>query len=142
MESVRAIGGPVRETILVVDDNRDAVDMLAALLETSGHTVRRANSAYEAVEVLDEDPTIRLVLSDVRMPGVDGFDFLRVVRQRFPALPIVLITGYPITNEDFPPLGATILQKPFAADELQRVVTEALTNGPATGADAGTARVP
>lgn len=113
-------------TILVVDDDCDAADTTAALLDAIGLSVRAAYSARDGLDLLDECPDICLVVSDIRMPGVDGFDFLRVVKHRFPSLPTLLTTGLPITDEDVIPRGALILQKPFAIEELQRAIAEQL----------------
>ena len=113
-------------TILIVDDDRDAADTIAVLLEASGMSVLSAYSAREGLDRLDERSDICLVVSDIRMPGVDGFDFLRVVRHRFPKLPTVLTTGLPVTDDDIVPHGALILQKPFAVEELKRAVAEQL----------------
>lgn len=115
-------------TILVADDNRDAADVVARLLEAASYRVVRAYSVRQALDLLDETETetIDLVLSDIRMPEFDGFDFLRVLRHRFPTLPIVLITGLPLTDEDVIPNGAVILEKPFAIETLERVIAERL----------------
>jgi len=113
-------------SILLVDDNRDAVDAIAALLCESGHDVAKAYSARDALDLLDENPHIQLVVSDVRMPEVSGFDFRRVVRHRFPDLPMVLITGIPITSDDVVPRDAVILQKPVAIGELELAIAQAL----------------
>jgi len=121
--------------ILVVDDHPDTAELVARLLETAGYDIAQADSAYQAVEHLDGNRDIALILSDIRMPNVDGFDFLRLVRQRYPSLPMVLMTGLPITREDFVPRGAMILQKPFGIDELKRVVAEALTPPPCAPQD-------
>ena len=115
-----------RRTILVVDDDRDAADTIAVLLEASGMSVLSAYSARDGLDRLDERSDIGLVVSDIRMPGVDGFDFLRVVKHRFPSLPTVLTTGLPVTDDDVVPHGALILQKPFAVEDLKRVVAEQL----------------
>ena len=117
---------PPPRTILVVDDDRDAADTIAVLLEATGMAVLSAYSAREGLDRLDECPGICLVISDIRMPGVDGFDFLRVVKHRFPLLPAVLTTGLPITDDDVVPRGALILQKPFAVEDLKRAVAEQL----------------
>lgn len=117
---------PGPRTILVVDDDHDAADTIAVLLETTGMAVATAYSAREGLDRLDERPDICLVISDIRMPGLDGFDFLRVVRHRFPAMPAVLTTGLPVTDEDVVPWGALILQKPFAVEDLKRAVAEQL----------------
>jgi CheY-like chemotaxis protein len=117
---------PRQGRILVVDDNRDAADTIALLLESTGLAVLSAYSARDGLDRLDECADICLVISDIRMPGVDGFDFLRVVRHRFPAMAAVLTTGMPVSDEDVIPRGALILQKPFEVEELQRVVAEQL----------------
>jgi CheY-like chemotaxis protein len=113
-------------TILVVDDNRDTALSTAKVLEALGHAALPAFSAREAVDLLDETPTIRLVLSDIRMPDIDGFDLLRVLRHRFPELPIILMSGLPITSDDVIPPKASILQKPIAIEELERLLAQKL----------------
>jgi CheY-like chemotaxis protein len=118
-------------TILVVDDNRDSALTIAKLLQFSGHSAISAFSAREAVDLLDERP-IDLVLSDIRMPDVDGFDLLRVLRHRFPALPIILMSGLPITSDDVVPAGASILKKPFTIVDLQSVLRQKLPRSTGT----------
>jgi CheY-like chemotaxis protein len=113
-------------SVLVVDDNRDTVEGVALLLEMSGHPAVRAYSAREALNLLDEDPSIRLVLSDVRMPQLDGYDFFRVVAHRYPKLPVVLMTGFPIVDEDDPPPHADVLPKPFDAQLLASITSRYL----------------
>jgi CheY-like chemotaxis protein len=113
-------------SVLVVDDNRDSVEGVAMLLESSGHPVVRAYSAPQALELLDQDPTIRLVLSDVKMPQLDGYDFFRVVAHRYPKLPVVLMTGYPVNDGDDPPPHAAVLPKPFDAALLQSITARYL----------------
>ncbi len=122
--------------ILVVDDDRDGADTTAALLEAIGFTALAAYSARDGLNRLDESPAISLVISDIRMPDVDGFDFVRVVKHRFPELPTLLTTGLPVTDDDVVPRGAVILQKPFAVEALERAVTELLRIQSDAGSDA------
>jgi DNA-binding response OmpR family regulator len=122
-------------TILITDDNDDALQSLAVLLRTMGHQAVPARTVREALDILDERSDIDIVLSDIRMPDVDGFDFLRVLRNRFPALPIVLVTGLPIEKEDVVPREASILQKPFRADELEGAIATALQRKQEQGRD-------
>ena len=113
-------------TVLLADDNREMVDSLSELLRLSGHSVIAAYSVREALDLLDEEPQrIDVVVSDIRMPGADGFDLFRVLRHRFPDLPVVLITGNPTTSDDVIPRGVTILQKPVGIGELQQAIAEA-----------------
>ena len=110
-------------SILITDDNRDAVEVLSTFLEVSGYGTVCAYSAPEALEALDAHAGIACVISDVRMPLLDGFDFLRVVKHRFPKLKVVLVTGHEITNEDVVPAGATILRKPVDLEHLLAIVS-------------------
>jgi DNA-binding NtrC family response regulator len=125
------MGGVKGRSILVLDDNRDAADTLAALLATEGYAVRLAYGVRDALDILDDDLGIAAVVADVRMPDVDGFDFLRVVRLRRPSVNVILITGQPITDKDVVPRGATILQKPVAL----RALLDALASAEAQDAE-------
>ena len=111
--------------ILVVDDNLDLADTLAMQLEHLGHPALARGSVRDALDALDDDPSIRLVITDIRMPDVDGLDFRRVLKHRFPALPVVLMTGLPLSEEDMVPRNVEVLQKPFTTDALLRAVTKA-----------------
>jgi DNA-binding NtrC family response regulator len=115
---------PRAGTVLVTDDNRDVVDALVAFLDMSGYKVIASYSAREALDSLDRDSTVGVVISDVRMPELDGFDFLRVVKHRFPAIKVILVTGHEITDEDVVPAGATILKKPLEFDQLLKLLSE------------------
>ena len=117
-------------TILVVDDNRDSALTLAKLLEFEGYAAIPACSAREAVDLIDEARRIDLVVSDIRMPDVDGFDLLRVLRHRFSSLPIILMTGLPVTPDDVVPGGATILTKPVDTTQLLEAIRQKLARRP------------
>ena len=114
-------------TLLVVEDDHDALAALQAVLEMSDYVVIPARSVREALDLLDQHSEIELVISDIRMPDVDGLDFIRVLRHRFPTLPTILMTGMPITDDDVIPREAIqILTKPVAIDELERAIAERL----------------
>lgn len=112
--------------ILFVDDDEDTAMTYRMLLSTAGFAVTAAHSVREALDLLDERPDIRLVVSDVRMPEVDGLDLVRVLRHRFPALPCILLTGALLTSDDVIPQKALVLTKPVAIDELKRAIAERL----------------
>lgn len=113
--------------LLLVDDDHDFVASLQILLSTLGYQVFPAHSVREALDVLDTSK-VDLVISDIRMPDVDGLDLIRVLRHRFPRLPTVLLTGAPPTDEDVIPREAKcILVKPIAPDELHRAIVDLLS---------------
>jgi len=107
----------VRRAVLVVDDNPDAANALAALLSLEGYEATSVYAAQDAMEKLDAAGPYDFVVSDVRMPDVDGFDFFRAVRHRYPALRVILITGKDLADEQRPH-GAMLLQKPVSASQL------------------------
>jgi CheY-like chemotaxis protein len=115
-------------TILLVEDDQDALDAFRTLLEIQGYTVIAARSVREALDLLDQHhQEVDVVISDIRMPDVDGLDLIRVLRHRFPALPTILVSGMPITDDDVLPKEANvILTKPVSIDDVTRAITERL----------------
>lgn len=112
--------------LLFVDDDEDAAASYRVLLSTAGYAVTAVHSVRDALDLLDERPDIRLVVSDVRMPDVDGLDLVRVLRHRFPTLPCILLTGAVLTRDDVVPHEALVLTKPVPMDELTRAISERL----------------
>ncbi len=78
--------------ILICDDERDIVSALKIYLEAEGYTTAEAHTGAEALEVLDGDPSIRLVLLDVMMPVMDGITALSLLRETH-NLPVILLTA-------------------------------------------------
>jgi CheY-like chemotaxis protein len=81
-------------SILIVEDNADAREALRMLLELDGHEVEAAAEGGEALEIMRaKDPDIALV--DIGLPGIDGYELARRVRQRDPRRPLLIaLTGY------------------------------------------------
>ena len=123
--------------ILVVDDNADFAEILAVLLTQHGHPATAADGAERALDKLDEDAAIGVVITDLRMPGVDGMDFRRVVRYRFPNMPVLLMTGMPLDLDDPPPADAVVLQKPFSFQAVIAALTRLQVTIAARRDDAG-----
>ena len=81
------------ETILIVDDEKNYPRILGAVLEDEGFEILTANSSVQALEILHASD-IDLVLTDMRMPEMDGAQFLEQVQQRWPNIVRILLTGY------------------------------------------------
>ncbi len=79
-------------TVLVVDDNKDTVDILTRLLLRRGMTVLRAYTGSECLETVRSHP-IDVILLDVMMPGMDGLEVCGELKRLSPALPIILVTA-------------------------------------------------
>lgn len=119
---------PLSGTILVVDDDDPVRVMLARLLRTQGYTVLQAAHAAEARAILDTKRP-DLVISDIVMPGESGIELRRGILERWPELPVILISGYsaegPAEFAARTP-NTTFVQKPFAADHFLALVERTL----------------
>jgi DNA-binding response OmpR family regulator len=85
--------------ILLADDERDFVEILALRLTDAGHRVRTAFSGQEALAVLAEtggEPfsKIDVVILDIKMPGMDGIETLKQIKARYPVVEVILLTGH------------------------------------------------
>jgi DNA-binding NtrC family response regulator len=115
-------------TILVVDDDVPVRVMLSRLLRTQGYDVRQAANGAEARAVLEHGRP-DLVISDIVMPGESGIELRRGILERWPGLPVILISGYSAEGpaEFAARTPDTIfVQKPFAADQFLALVQQTL----------------
>jgi len=112
----------------VVDDDRRVLESLGNLLESAGHPVRLFPSAAALLQSGDLEE-IHCLISDIDMPGMDGFELLRLVHAARPRLPTILITGYPDALKRLPALDGSnprVFTKPFQGQELLTAVSDAL----------------
>ncbi|MBV8476321.1 MAG: response regulator [Acidobacteria bacterium] len=79
--------------LLCVDDDPEAMQIRKLLLESNGYSVMTANSGEEALTLLRQANRVDLVLMDYLMPGMNGDELAEHLRQRFPSLPIVAVSG-------------------------------------------------
>ncbi|MCJ7595912.1 MAG: response regulator, partial [Desulfobacterales bacterium] len=83
----------MEESILVVDDEKDICEVLAISLSDLGYKVSTAGNGEEALSLFERvRPSI--VLTDIRMPGIDGIELLRRIKQQYPETEVILITGH------------------------------------------------
>jgi two-component system, cell cycle sensor histidine kinase and response regulator CckA len=119
--------------LLVVDDDPDVLDALCGALAPAGHVVERAASGLLALEILDQEKPIDLVLTDVPMPGLHGVNLARMAVLRRRELKVLYMSGYTdletILRDEGPRLGK-LLSKPILPADLQREVAEALAAEP------------
>ena len=101
--------------LLVVDDDIQMLSALEAALRRKGHTVETASNGIDAASKL-ENASVQAVITDLRMPGMDGLELLHHVRRTKPALPVIVLSAYGTvpTAVDAMKAGATdFLLKPF-----------------------------
>lgn len=111
--------------IFVVDDDDGSREAMAKALDRVGYEVRSFDSADRALESIKADERVDVVVSDVRMPGMDGYELLRHVRSERPELPFLLVTAYADVEDAVAALqeGADdYLTKPVKMQELRQRV--------------------
>ena len=108
-------------TILLVDDDSIQAATRKAILACSGNKVTVASNASEALSImekLDMAREVRLVVTDHLMPKMNGPQFVSELRERFPALPILVLSGLPDGESEYAGMNVVYRLKPIAPEEL------------------------
>src|SRR5262245_39241747 len=124
--------------VLVVDDDAALGQVLASLLEQAGIRAKWVATAEASLQLLDREGA-EVVITDLRMPGMDGMALLGAILQRWPGLPVVVLTAHgsmPLAVEAMKAGAADFLTKPFDCEEMLFVVRKALA-----ASERGAARV-
>ncbi|NJO39699.1 MAG: response regulator transcription factor [Cyanobacteria bacterium CRU_2_1] len=132
--------------LLLVDDEPGLREAVKAYLEDDGFTVHVASNAREGWDLLQQTSP-DLVISDIMMPHVDGYQFLKQLRDdpRYQALPVVFLTARGMTSDRIQGYNAgcdAYLSKPFDPDELVAIVSNLLNRRTATTKAAGDSETP
>jgi two-component system cell cycle response regulator CpdR len=119
--------------ILIADDEESMRSLVARALAMDGHQTVTAADGAEALEIIGrENGAFELLLTDIKMPVMDGIALALAVKRDFPAIPILLMTGYADQRERASGLEAIVndvITKPFSIAEIRAATTRALTGG-------------
>lgn len=121
--------------IILVEDNKDQRTALRVLLESEGYSVREASTSREALQ-LELDHPARVLITDIFMPDVDGFELIQRFRRDFPQTKVVVISGGgKVARQDYLESAKLMgvdatFPKPYPIEEL--IQTVAALAGPAT----------
>ncbi len=110
----------MKPKLLLLDDEESLIKWLSYALEMRGYAVL-ATTEYEAALTKIKNEQFDCVISDIRMPGIDGFEFLRRVRKIYPHLPVIFITAYGSMESAINAIrdrASDYILKPFSIDEL------------------------
>lgn len=111
--------------ILVVEDEPLIRLGIVSLIEEEGYDAREAGSAADAIRAIEQDPDIRLVITDVDMPGsMDGVRLAHFVRDRWPPIQLIVISGKVDASVAQLPPGARFFSKPYPETSLLSAVRE------------------
>lgn len=113
-----------RNKILVVDDESDLRKLIARELAEAGWTVLQANDGRQALEAIDRPGNgIDLVITDIRMPVMDGYELADRLLERSPLMPMIFISGFGQGGISLP---GSLFPKPFAMEDLLQEVRRLL----------------
>ncbi len=113
--------------VLVVEDNAEVGTFTTQSLAELGYTTVWAADAQEALAELAADATrFDIVFSDVVMPGMNGIELGKAIRERYPTLPVVLTSGYSNVLAQDGTHGFELLHKPYSVEQLSRVLSKAM----------------
>jgi CheY-like chemotaxis protein len=117
------------KVVLVVDDERSVREFVKATLRKEGFQTIEAGDGIEAFNLVQEfGENIALLLTDIKMPGMDGVELAESVRELFPRMPVLFISAYPDPDpRDRLIKGYSLLAKPFLPHTLVKAVRELLT---------------
>src|SRR5687767_6790927 len=120
----------MKDRVLIVEDDRDMLDMLGEILDDAGYETVVCSDAHEALNLIkDEGELLDLVITDVRMPGVKGDEILFAVRSSRAEAPVIVITAFGSVEHAVEMVKAGAYQyitKPFHSEELLTAVAQAL----------------
>ena len=114
--------------VLLVDDEADFVETFSERLELRDLEISKAFNGEEALQVLETNRTIELVILDVKMPGMDGIETLAEIKKRYPLVEVIMLSGHADVESaiDGMKQGAfDYLMKPCDIDQMIAKVTEA-----------------
>jgi CheY-like chemotaxis protein len=119
------------ETVLLVEDDEQVLLLTRALVQDLGYRVLAAMDGVEALELeAEHEGPIELLLTDVIMPAMGGFELAQIMGGGRPELGIVYMSGYPQRGQVetvTPPADAVFVQKPFRTPELAQALQQALS---------------
>jgi len=117
----------VKQRILIVEDDVDMADACRRIFRKAGIDADSVYEAEEALEILSRDPDYGIVLTDLRMPRMDGTELLQRIKSDYPQIEVIMMTGYGTIQNAIQAMkiGATdYITKPFDKDELLRAVNQ------------------
>jgi CheY-like chemotaxis protein len=110
--------------ILLIDDDAAVLEVVALMLASQGHSVVTAGSGPEGLARLSAGEPVDLVLTDLAMPEMSGWDVVRAVRTAWPTIPVGLVTGTPDHLVEQREVVDVLITKPVTLDELRRGMRE------------------
>lgn len=117
----------MQSRVLIVEDDEILRWLLTEVVTHLGHEVIECSNADEALAKLEDHHPLRLVITDVCMPGHhDGLDLAKAIWAARPELPVIIVSGHAVIAPGFLPANARLITKPCTLDVLSRMMDELL----------------
>jgi two-component system response regulator GlrR len=119
--------------ILIVDDEPDVLALLAELVRSFGHDAIAAPDAEAALSVVRRGEAVDVVITDLRLPGMNGIDLLSEIKRAIPSVPVIMLTAHCSVESFIQTQSRGIFEyinKPVRAAELRRIVQAAIASPP------------
>lgn len=113
-----------KKQVLIVDDNPNMSALLSDMLEVFSFSSMQATGGIQALDMLASD-SFSLVITDLRMPEMSGSQLLRSIKEKYPQMPVVVISGYSLAEEEdslLSDLADAFINKPFRMDDIEQVL--------------------
>lgn len=122
------MGGDLLKSLLIVDDQPGISLLLEELFRKEGYETRTASNGIEAIEKIERKPP-HCILLDMKMPGMNGIEILKKVKTSWPAVHVIMMTGFDekkLVEEALANGASEYFEKPFDIDELRETVNNLL----------------
>jgi len=113
-----------KQQILIVDDNPNMSSLLSEMLGIFDFSSQRAGNGQEALDILGKD-SFSMVITDLRMPEMSGSELLKNIKEKYPKLPVVVISGYSLAEEEdtlMTDLADGFIHKPFKMVDIEDIL--------------------
>lgn len=113
------------KTVLIAEDDEDNFFFLKVSLRTEKFNILRARNGREAVDIIRSNPDIILILMDLKMPDMDGFEATKAIKVMRPDIPILAVTAYAMTGDEIKTLEAGCdgyIAKPFTREQMLELI--------------------
>jgi two-component system response regulator (stage 0 sporulation protein F) len=116
-------------TLLYVDDEPLNLQLFVFNFKHK-FDVKTAESGHDGLEILKSDPSVSIIISDMKMPGMNGIEFIQKAKQHSPGIVCFILTGFDITDEILFALKEKLInkyfRKPFSMTEIEKAILEEL----------------
>lgn len=120
-----------KRLVLIAEDDDDNFFYLRVSIKAFDFNIIRARNGREAVQMVKENKDLSLVLMDLKMPGMDGYEATRQIKEINPALPVVAVTAYALAGDEMKTIKAgcdAYISKPFSRESILEIIGKHLNS--------------